>query len=373
MRKVILEQASPSVQEVKDANLKALVDLCPEYKSLQPGLNKDKLEVLVKKPNSVGGYTYVYPDYSFRSYKADGTPSERPTGRIKVCQAATGKISPAFGPNMLSAVAALKEKYKGYVELSSDIIGQVVSGVYKPVDLYNLNKEVFSTPNTWFLYDKTGIKQSFANIPDSVEKFATEQGVSFNMPPSAEEQYKTARKLGERAPLLLKVKAVVDWAAKQYPGVSLGDVIVYEVAPKEGEKTFNPANKEACKIKIKELYKLSVCNQKPEGRGNCSAQLKQMGSELDKLKRNVAGCLTNSLMFRQFMGIGLKKEVNVLGNTDSPDYDNQLGVGREIVALRSNAAGDGVTLNESYDKHLKQLVREHLTRLSNSKKKKRNY
>ena len=96
-----------------------------------------------------------------------------------------------------------------------------------------------------------------------------------------------------------------------------------------------------------------------------------MGGELVTLKKTVAGCLSDGKMFRQFLGIGLKSEINRIGNPDSPDYDSQLGVGRELENLRQNAAADGVTLpvNESYDTHLKKLVREHLTRLSNSKKK----
>jgi hypothetical protein len=369
MRRVILETLTPPVvTTVTNPQLTKLRDLCPEYAKL-PAATVDNQEVLVKNPNAIGGYTYIFPNYTYKKYGKDGNPAtNNPIGSLKVCPAAAGLKPKQFGPDQEKMVQQLITS-RGYVRYSDEIIGKIPT-IYKPIDLYTIDPQKFNTPNTWFLYEKAVVESTRSNVPDSVEKFAKEQGVSFNIPASVEEQYKNSRKLGERAPLLLKVKTVVDWAAKQYPGVPLGDVIVYEVAPKEGEKTFNPANKEACKIKIKELYKLSVCNQKPEGRGNCSAQLKQMGSELDKLKRNVAGCLTNSLMFRQFMGIGLKKEVNVLGNTESPDYDNQLGVGREIVALRSNAAGEGQNLpvNESYDRHLKNLVRENLMILSNKKK-----
>lgn len=369
MRRVILETLTPPVvTEVRNEQLIKLRDLCPEYANL-PAAMVDKQEVLVKNPNSIGGYTYIFPNYTYKKYGKDGNPApNNPIGSLKVCPAAAGLKPKKFGPDQEKMVQYLISS-KGYVRYSDDIIGKIPT-IYKPIDLYTIDNQKFNTPNTWFLYEKAAVESTRSNVPDSVENFAKEQGVSFNIPASVEEQYKTARKLGERAPLLLKVKTVVDWAAKQYPGVPLGDVIVYEVAPKKGEKTFNPKDKESCKIKIKELYKLSVCNQKPEGRGNCSAQIKQMGSELDKLKRNVAGCLTNSLMFRQFMGIGLKKEVTVLGNTESPDYDNELGVGREIVALRSNAAGEGQNLpmNESYDRHLKKLVRENLMMLSNKKK-----
>lgn len=364
MRKVILEVGPATVTAVNDPNLKALVDLCPEYKDLQPGTTKDGYQVLVKNPNAEGGVTYIYPNYTFRRFKKDGTPSDKPTGSVKLCEAATGKISPAFGPDQRAKVEELKKTNK-YVELSSEIIGKIPNE-YKPIDLSTLDPGKFKQPNTWFLYEKVGVYSENVNIPEVVESAIKKYNKTFIKPKDID-KLNMAEKIATAAPALLRNKDVMDWAAKQYPGKPLGDILVYPVEAEAGTKQLNPANKEACKPKIKKLYGLSVCNQKPQGRGNCSAQIKQMGSELDKLKKEVAQCLSNGLMFRQFMGIGLKKEVNVLGNTESPDYDNQLGVGREIAALSGNDAGSGYSVNESYDRHLRKLIRENLMIIAKKK------
>lgn len=369
MRKVILEIGSPNVAEISNPNFKMLRDICTEYQTLQPVRLPDGNEVLEKKPNKEGGFTYVYPDFSYRKFKQDGKPvDDNPTGRIKLCQAATGKISPAFGKDMLSAVAELKQQNRGYVELTSEIIGKVVSGEYKPIDLNTLNKEVFPRPNTWFLYNKTGIQQSLANIAKVVEDGIKKYGWTFTAPDDVDLRQQ-ASFLGVEVPQLLEDSDVKAWAAIQYPKTPLGNVKIYPL--NADTKKTNNTSKDKCKLEIKKLSDLSVCNQKPAGRGNCTGKIKQMGGELVTLKKTVAGCLSDGKMFRQFLGIGLKSEINRIGNPDSPDYDAQLGVGRELENLRQNAAADGVTLpvNESYDTRLKKLVREHLMRLSNSKKK----
>jgi hypothetical protein len=364
MKKVISEIGSPGVQEIKQPNLTLLRDLCPDYAALPAKRLPDGFEVLVKQPNKIGGFTYIYPDFSYRVYQSDGKPAaDNHTGRIKLCQEATGKVSPTFGPDMQSAVNALKQKNRGLVELSSDIVGKISTGEYKPVDLSTLDKVTFSTPNKWFLYEKTGIKTSSANIPQSIETIVNKYNLTFSMPDDIEEQRDKAVYLVNEIPALRDNSDVKKWAIQQK--IPIDQVKVWKTAAYKEQNI----DKGDCKDKIRELAKLSVCNQKPAGRGNCTATIKKMGAELDKLKKKVAGCLSDGKKFRQFMGIGLKSEINRLANTESSEYDNELGVGRELEAYRQNASGEGVTLNESYDRHLKQLVREHLTRLSNSKKK----
>ena len=254
MRKVIFEQASPGVQEIDNPNLKALRDLCPDFANLKPVRLEDKTEVLEKRPNKIGGFTYVYDDYSYRQFKADGKPADaNPTGRIKLCPEMTGKIGPALGPDMKSAIASQKEKYRGYVELSSDIIGKIGTGEYKAIDLSTIDPQVFKEKNKWFLYDKVGVKQSFANVPDVVEKAAQKYFYTFVQPTDIDERA-NAEYLGNAIPQLINDIDVKTWAAKKYPGTPIGNVRVWST--KKGGNT--EMSKDDCKSNIKELAKLGV-------------------------------------------------------------------------------------------------------------------
>ena len=320
MRKVIIEQASPGVQEIVNPNLKALRDLCPDFANLKPVRLEDKTEVLEKRPNKIGGFTYVYDDYSYRQFKADGKPADaNPTGRIKLCPEMTGKIGPALGPDMKSAIASQKDKYRGYVELSSDIIGKIGTGEYKAMDLYDIDRQVFPEKNKWFLYNKVGIKTSSANMPQSIENGVNEKNLTFTQPDSIKDRVDKATTLGVEIPYVLQDKDAIAWAAKQYPGIPIGNIKVWKTAAYK-EQNIDKGN---CKTKIKDLAKLSVCNQKPVGRGNCANTVKKMGTKLFDLKKEVAGCLSDGKKFRQFMGIGLKSEINRIANVNSPEYESE--------------------------------------------------
>jgi len=391
MRKIILEQQL-GVADTKKDNTRTIT---------QSLTDKDYFDILQTSCGYAKDYTYQVPSggsgkhgliknygakgyikievdangsFKFLKYKPNTTtPYEE--GTLQSCDAIKGKITAPMGKDMITAANAIINGDASLFGLSSDnrekIIGGLANGTFTPVDLNTLNGSIFKPANVYFVYKQTGVQGTKSNIPDIVNQQIEKLGYTFNQPTDAD-GFKKGRKLGEIDATMVSNPEI----KKHFPNQNIGNIIVYPLPGKEGANAQvstqslnaviantkkiinNKIDKDTCRDGIRMLYKLKTCQDK--SKGNCASLLQQFsGGQLEQLKSGVYQCVSQGSKFRNVLGIvQLKDKVEDLLNDNGP-----YGLYQQKENVRQR------TMNESYDNHLKKLVKSHLTTLSESKKK----
>ena len=331
-----------------------------------------KIDVVTEKDKPVS--------FTFSKFKPNTTtPYE--TGSLALCEGVSGKVNSPMGADMITAANAIIDTDKSLFGLSSTnrdkVIGGLANGTFIQVDLNSKNPQIFSKPGVYFVYQQKGVQGTKTNIPELVNNTIKGYGYTFNQPDTAE-GLKSGKKLGEVSKDLVNNPII----KKQFPNQNIADIYVYPIKANDATLKNNTANletvlgnakkvmndkidKDTCRDGIRLLYKLKTCNE--SSKGNCASLLTQFkGNDLDKLKSGVYKCVSQGSKFRNILGVvQLKSKVDDLVSDSGP-----YGLAGEKENVRQRGEGGGVApIQESYDKHLKNLVKTHLVNLSESKKK----
>jgi hypothetical protein len=311
--------------------------------------------------------------FIFSKFKPNTTtPYE--TGSLALCEGVSGKINSPMGADMITAANAIIDTDKSLFGLTSDnrdkVIGGLANGTFIQVDLNSKNSQIFNKPGVYFVYQQKGVQGTKTNVPELVNDTVKSYGYTFDQPDTAD-GLKLGKKLGEVSQDLVTNPII----KKQFPNQNIADIYVYPIKGQEAltqtntksladvitntKKLINDKiDKDTCRDGIRLLYKLKTCQE--SNKGNCASLLTQFtGNNLDKLKSGVYQCVSQGDKFRNILGVvQLKSKVNDLLSDNGP-----YGLYQQKENVRQR------TMNESYDKHLKNLVKSHLTNLSESKKK----
>lgn len=311
--------------------------------------------------------------FSFSKFKANTTtPYE--TGTLALCESVSGKINSPMGADMITAANAIIDNDKSLFGLNSGnrdtVIGGLANGTYVQVDLNGKNPQLFPKAGVYFVYQQKNVGGSKANIPDVVNKQIEALGYTFNQPETADELSKF-KLLGELDAKMVNNEVI----KKQFPNQNIANLKVYPIKGQESKTANSTAtltqvlnntkslmnnkiDKDTCRDGIRLLYKLKTCQE--SNKGNCASLITQFkGGDLEKLKSGVYQCVSQGSKFRNVLGVvQLKNKVNDLLNDNGP-----YGLYQTKENVRQK------TMNESYDKHLKYVVKSHLLTLSESKKK----
>jgi len=368
MRRVILEveTGQPTVTDITNKQLIDLRSLCPEYANLKPGKTTNGEEVLVKNPNAEGGFTYVYPNYAFRRFKKDGTPSNNPIGKVQVCQALKSKTTGSLGPDMQAVVDGLIAKDKSLKKIEdTGVKAGIAAGTYVPVDLNTLDKVNFPEPGKYFLYRQKGIGGTLQNIPNQVKTWLESSGWSLDEPEDIE-------MLKTRQPLLTVLQNLQGGTSliprlQGEMGVDLKNTFVYRqsITSLEGvgklddfrnavtaiDGVGGEVDRQACRTVVKSLTKMSLLFRK-----NPKISQQVNSTDLNKIQDYAIDC-SNKNFISGALGVG--DELNKLKRDSSP-----FGLLKLVTANKNQA-----NMNESVDDYLKRVIRTKLITLSESKKK----
>ena len=311
--------------------------------------------------------------FTFSKFKPNTTtPYE--TGSLALCEGVSGKVNSPIGADMITGANAIIDADKSLFGLTSDnrdtVIGGLANGTFIQVDLNSKNPQIFSKPGVYFVYQQKGVQGTKTNIPELVNDTIKSYGYTFDQPDTAY-GLKLGKKLGEVSQDLVNNPII----KKQFPNQNIADIYVYPIKGKESNTQTNTTNlaavitstkklidnkidKDTCRDGIRMLYKLKTCQE--SNKGNCASLLTQFtGNNLDKLKSGVYQCVSQGSKFHNILGVvQLKSKVNDLLSDNGP-----YGLYQQKENVRQR------TMNESYDNHLKNLVKSHLTNLSESKKK----
>lgn len=348
--------------------------------------DKTKVDSLIKNYGAKG---YIKIDvvtetnkpvsFTFSKFKPNtATPYE--TGTLALCEAVSGKVNSPMGTDMITAANAIIENDKSLFGLNTEnrdnVIGGLANGTYVPVDLNSKNPQIFPTPGVYFVYQQKNVGGSKSNIPEIVNNQIKSLGYTFDQPETADELSKF-KKLGEIDARMVNNEVI----KKAFPNQNIANLKVYPLPPKKnalGVTTSlssdtqnlaavisstkllinNKIDKDTCRDGIRVLYKLKTCQG--SNKGNCASLITQFkGGDLEKLKSGVYQCVSQGSKFRNILGVvKLKTKVDELLNDNGP-----YGLYQTKELLRQK------TMYESYDNHLKYVVKSHLTILSESKKK----
>ena len=323
-----------------------------------------KIDVVTEKDKPVS--------FIFSKFKPNTTtPYE--TGSLALCEGVSGKVNSPMGADMITAANAIIETDKSLFGLNSTnrdlVIGGLANGTFIQVDLNSKNPQIFSKPGVYFVYQQKGIQGTKTNIPLLVNDTILKYGYTFDQPDTAD-GLKLGKKLGEVSQDLVNNPII----KKQFPNQNIADIYVYpfgDMTNKENSTTNlaavitstkklidNKIDKDTCRDGIRMLYKLKTCQE--SNKGNCASLLTQFtGNNLDKLKSGVYQCVSQGSKFHNILGVvQLRSKVDDLLSDNGP-----YGLYQQKENVRQR------TMNESYDNHLKNLVKSHLTNLSESKKK----
>jgi len=396
MRKVILEQTE--YKGIQDPTLNLLKSACAEsFKNYQPS-NMDGKEVL-RKDVTGQGYIIIFNDLTYQTYKTDNSKSR--SGKVKPCQAYTGTISSPMGKDMQAAIDQLIAKDKSLKKLEDEgVRAGVISGTYVPVDLYSSfgesGKAIFKEPNKYFLYRAKGVGGTLTNVSQDIKNYLSKIGKQLDEPDI------TSREYQQREPLVTVLKRIGGPSANEMIkrisgelGKQPNEIFVYPLAGGAGGTGENPAggkdpleyekeseqdlatalnafksgidnkmDRKLCKSAIKTLSKAQACSRGNTktffGTKNCQSALNSLSTDtVEKMRKYAYQCATQGNTFVKGV-FGIQDEINKLLRDGQTPYGLQ--------SFR-NSQQNQQTMNESFDKQLKSVVRENLIKLSESKKK----
>ena len=312
---------------------------------------------------------------------------------------------------MIALIADLQANDKSLKKLDDAGVRANITS-YKPVDLNNdptilaikpESAQIFPEPNKYFLYRQVSVGGTLTNVPEDIKGFMTQIKKSLDQPKLTSREYQLREKLVDVLKRNLipldddMVKKVVN-----FKGQPLEKIWVYPLAnanaagaggaggtgenpaggkdpleyEKESEQDLatalnafksgidNKMDRKLCKSAIKTLSKAQACSRGNTktffGTKNCQSALNSLSTDtVEKMRKYAYQCATQGNTFVKGV-FGIQDEINKLLRDGQTPYGLQ--------SFR-NTQQNQQTMNESFDKQLKSVVRENLIKLSESKKK----
>jgi hypothetical protein len=352
-----------------DANREAIKNYCFTQSSnptIQNVIKTSPPQYVLYKLNGVdvpalkvvtpsGNKQYTYIDKGIVTMNVIDSKGQQVSGYPRIFQECQSKIG--LNQGQINIVNDLAEK-QGYTNVFP---GEALIGkTFKAVDLNTLYPDNFPIPNIHYVFQQTGLRNELINQYPEVEKDLKAVGYTFKTPPIGSSRYSAGKGI---------LNVLTDDKYKSMFPNGAGKEGTPKVYPSEEGSTIK-VNKNTVSALIKNYKSNNV------SRGDCKSAIKLLYHDFNNPGDPYIVDTTNEdgeTVTADAQIIAIKNTIKLCNRKNF--IGSIFGVKDELETLKSksskvNKYGMADMLRESDDIKLKNIVREHLIRLSESNKKK---